>query len=821
MKDNMSAKKFTDTEKCLIYGDTYSNIYNEIIVSDDITSNEMKNVLKGIYVEVLENDLFLDLYNEFEHLSKSNFSSNCIKHLSDFLHLNPLKNNTIFTIGVACYQLFLQANWTGPLIPKLDLKSWGSSTAVVESLVNDLDCVSRKVLYPELLVFSYAVFSNDQINIFTRFWWQIRMLSTLQSLLNELSNDIKKMFELAFEQMENFVLETDEEALFRIEQCKIYLSHYGNITKATNCLNTAMNLLGLEHSLVGAMGKRTKFQVKELAQLTLNVNSHKRENNSNLLTSHECCDLPKDCVLDDENRLPDIKFTNESAGQFPKLNSLQQAAILNTLVMEQKCKPKDELQFEELQPYIRCLVSQQSVWSIHVSTLLQRSLLERDSRKSVERAMQQIETLVSSLDVSNPPNVDRLYLFHCSFVSPSWQLKAYLGNIMLSIGAIQSALDWFLALDMWEECVACYNTQGHRHKAAEILKNELQSSNLTLAKHILILCLLGDATDDISLYEEAWKISDYRSSRAQKHWASYYYTRKEYKESIDHFKHSLKINSLQENLWFRLGFACMVEERWSEAAEAYRRYCDIETDCFEAWNNLAKCYIKNGQKSRAYYALKEAVKCNYESWMVWDNLMVVSVDCGCFEEAIKCYHRLLDLKSKHVDLEVLRILVQAVQNNVKDENDRPASEHRKCLLQLFGRLTSQVQNDGEIWKLYAHLEEAVPNPNKETADKVLHHLQCAHRFTTQGNKWTQEKNSCLFVSGLSLELAEAYISCSNQTEIYDQKKRFLSSAKIMLVSVVSQIEKEKYLMESADIREEFEKVKNMLNKIKLQLSAEV
>jgi len=60
--------------------------------------------------------------------------------------------------------------------------------------------------------------------------------------------------------------------------------------------------------------------------------------------------------------------------------------------------------------------------------------------------------------------------------------------------------------------------------------------------------------------------------------------------------------------------------------------------------------------------------------------------------------------------------------------------------------------------LYAHLEEAVPNPNKETADKVLHHLQCAHRFTTQGNKWTQEKNSCLFVSRLSLELAEGNVA---------------------------------------------------------------
>lgn len=49
-----------------------------------------------------------------------------------------------------------------------ELKSWGSSTEVVESLVNDLDCVSRKVLYPELLVFSYAVFNNEEINISVR-----------------------------------------------------------------------------------------------------------------------------------------------------------------------------------------------------------------------------------------------------------------------------------------------------------------------------------------------------------------------------------------------------------------------------------------------------------------------------------------------------------------------------------------------------------------------------------------------------------------------------------------------------------------------------
>lgn len=68
------------------------------------------------------------------------------------------------------------------------------------------------------------------------------------------------MLEQAFEKMESTVWETnEEEALFRLEQCKIYLSHYGNITKATNYLNTAMNLLGLEHSLVGKLMIYHKF----------------------------------------------------------------------------------------------------------------------------------------------------------------------------------------------------------------------------------------------------------------------------------------------------------------------------------------------------------------------------------------------------------------------------------------------------------------------------------------------------------------------------------------------------------------------------------
>lgn len=164
-------------------------------------------------------------------------------------------------------------------------------------------------------------------------------------------------------------------------------------------------------------------------------------------------------------------------------------------------------------------------------------------------------------------------------------------------------------------------------------------------------CLLGDCTDDVQYYEKAWEVSKHTSARAQRDWAYYYYYKKKYSECIPHFQKSLAINSLQESIWIRLAFSAMEVEDWEIAAGAYRRYCSLNSEVylvrlfrhkfilmiigfksFEAWNNVAKCYVKLGQKARAWRALQEAVKCQYENWKVWDNLMVVSIDCCEYDE---------------------------------------------------------------------------------------------------------------------------------------------------------------------------------------------
>ena len=84
----------------------------------------------------------------------------------------------------------------------------------------------------------------------------------------------------------------------------------------------------------------------------------------------------------------------------------------------------------------------------------------------------QVQTVVDHLSVSAPA-ASRLYLVHCSPLPPTWEVERQLALLLVSLGQTKTALDVFLRLEMWDEVIVCYNQLQLRHKAAEVIRQQV------------------------------------------------------------------------------------------------------------------------------------------------------------------------------------------------------------------------------------------------------------------------------------------------------------------------------------------------------------
>lgn len=427
--------------------------------------------------------------------------------------------------------------------------------------------------------------------------------------------------------------------------------------------------------------------------------------------------------------------------------------------------------------------------------------------------MLQAEYLLKEMNDRKVTMAERFDIFFASGMKPVWLLEEILANIMLSLGLVKGALDLFIKLKLWDNVIICYNIMELKHKAAEIIRQEIAKKAT-----IKLWCLLGDATGDVEHYKTAWKLSEEKSSRAQRHWGFFYFAKKDYAEAIPHLQLSVELNNIQEDVWLRLGFAALQTENWKLAAMAYRRYCALEQTTFEAWNNLAKAYIKLGDKYRAWKVLYEAIKCNHDRWEVWDNLMAVCIDLGQFLEVIRCYNRILDLKNEHSDIQILEILTNAVVNDIKDADGKSC---RNLLLlptlQLFARITSRITNNSDLWRLYSELTMLKKTDLDD--QKAIQYLQKAYRAAVSDPKCFQNENTTLSVLQLCCKLSKTYLRCSSYCTDHTRSKRaLLGSAKLALQGVIKKVrdiysENPKLMKSLQQVEEHFKVISNELEKM--------
>ncbi|KAF6774714.1 hypothetical protein AHF37_05845 [Paragonimus kellicotti] len=288
--------------------------------------------------------------------------------------------------------------------------------------------------------------------------------------------------------------------------------------------------------------------------------------------------------------------------------------------------------------------------------------------------MSQLEELVNQFDRPDPPACKRGSEYFFLTRMPSiWVLQIEQARLLKKLGCYKSALDVFLRWNQWFDIIDCYTHLNKREKAEELIRAQLDSGG--------------------SVTRIAWDVSEHRSARAMRSLAIVHmYIDKDYEKAIECFEKSLSINNLQASLWFTFGCCCLQAKQYTKAENAFRRCVQIGPRDFESigMNNCASAAVLGGKKGIALKLLKEACKYNFENWRIWENISIISVDVGCFSDTIQACHRLLDLREKFSDDQVLAALTLAVTSGVMDQSEQPASRLRPKLLELFGRVTASV-----------------------------------------------------------------------------------------------------------------------------------
>ncbi|KAL0950356.1 hypothetical protein HGRIS_010324 [Hohenbuehelia grisea] len=565
------------------------------------------------------------------------------------------------SLAVALLHAFLQTNWTGP---DIDVKPLEILTAPPEIASSLTDAALDQKATAELAYGGEPSYHLARFPVFLRLaqlllqqsyrfcasaaWWKLRAEITHQQLLDEPVVPPPSVF-TALETLTG-TYASDPDLLGRLHLETGLLHHITTQDKsAAEYFVRAARATGLEYELTGALGKRTKFQQKDLSQLVLLAESRLKiedrsekdaQNSTELVDTQNAAEgkisnVPETLALNDDTLLEQTQFTSSrpegdqadsrlshlDPSSQPALHPLDQCILLSLCLNVRNTSPSHGLTAEQMSPYVARVITHPLNWSVHTMALLLRSRLESARTRTVERATLQMQALVDQMPTADSSITERLQYLHGLPLPSKWELESELALQFLRLGVVRSALEIFERLEMWEEVVKCWGAlerpdkgiaivrdllEGRREESENVVsrgKTEVSASRrsqLDAAREAKLWCLLGDLEPEHAAehYQRAWTISRETSGRAMRSLGGYHFARGNFQEAITCLRRAVKINPLLGRTWFLLGCACVREEDWESARDAFSRCVSIDDEDGESWNNLASVYLRM-QSTRA------------------------------------------------------------------------------------------------------------------------------------------------------------------------------------------------------------------------------
>lgn len=406
------------------------------------------------------------------------------------------------------------------------------------------------------------------------------------------------------------------------------LHHFEYGDKGKRCFQLAKAALGLTADLSAALGKRTKFQRQDFAQLLLNAESSlavaeplsSEPGEPDMQPTSIMSEMPpgdnqegrewkhsewevgrrmvletesgeeavvREVLLDEQDGGPEENILFEGGPRFsdPKvttttdLHPLDQAVILALCLDVENSNPRDGLTTEEMFPYVERVLKLSRNWMIHSTALLQRSWLEYEKRRTMDRALLQIQALLDQHTTKltlfqstrkaieeSAPAQQRLEFIYCIVYPSQYELKKDLAYRYLKSSAYQSALMLFKELELWDDVVTCYQLLDKPHRAELVVRERLKFGETPY-----MLTALGDITGDEQHYERAWALSKGRYARAKRTLGKIAFDKGRYEDAVNHLDEALSVQPLVARAWYLKGIACMRLDRLGEAILAFTR----------------------------------------------------------------------------------------------------------------------------------------------------------------------------------------------------------------------------------------------------------
>jgi len=622
----------------------------------------------------------------------------------------------VLLIGAALLNAFAQANWTGPptsgpaVFMSREVES-ACTPAIVQQLALDgEDFYGRARLAPVLLLARCVLLAlqthRAQAQCKSVSSWLLRYAILHQAMLESVPT-LKKLYEqhspLA---IENFAsLKEDSSRTARDVACQTLLEclrlaqTYWMWNEAKSLIARAEQALQMTTELTGVMGKRTKYQVEEKAQLVLiprpsslppalaalaindtdtdrnhdqgnrgtdqntdqdtdqdtptpsTVSSEPAPREQPAPASPEGLSLPRNLLLNSDVLLDQVQLDGRLMAMLSwPLTTTELAWLLAKCEHVKLSHPAShELTRLEMTAYIDRILADKNVnrsWAVYCNALLQRSAIECKERHRQERALLQFEELTLHCAAKVEPQeaartaayrVDRLYdVDHPTEAN----VKCFVADTFSKMGMYKNALDLYEEVEMWDKIIECCVLLGRQAKAEEMIR-----ARLAIAPEPMLWCLLGDCTRDISHYDTAWELSKHRYPRAQRSLARHKLDQQQFAEAIKHYQLALDINPMFPQEWFAQGWCAIQVKDWQVAINAFNRTVSMEPEHGEAWNNLAASHLALKNKKPAFLALEQAVRLKFDSWKTWENYLHTAMDVGEVQKAMHAMERVCELKA--------------------------------------------------------------------------------------------------------------------------------------------------------------------------------